>query len=163
MTGLKTLIRTSTVVLVLDQITKLVVVHAMDLKSIGVMLIADPYLNFRMAWNEGINFGIPLANRWVLIGLAVVICLWIIAWMYREKPRMGAQISAGLVVGGALGNVIDRVFYGAVADFLNMSCCGFENPWSFNIADISIFVGALGLIFLTGGTRETSDSPQQSE
>jgi signal peptidase II len=46
--------------------------------------------------------------------------------------------------------VIDRVLYGAVADFLNMSCCGFENPWSFNVADISIFAGAIGLILFTG-------------
>ena len=163
MTSLATLIRTSIAVLVLDQITKLVVVHALDLKNIGVMMIADPFLNFRMAWNEGINFGIPLANQWVLIGLAAVICAWIIVWMVREKPGTGAQVSAGLVVGGAIGNIIDRLVYGAVADFLNMSCCGFENPWSFNVADIAIFIGALGLIFLTGGTKEASDSPQRSE
>ena len=46
--------------------------------------------------------------------------------------------------------MIDRIVYGAVADFLNMSCCGFENPWSFNVADIAIFVGAVGLILLAG-------------
>lgn len=163
MTGLRSLFNTAIIVLVVDQITKLVVVHAWDLKNISVMMIADPYLNFRMAWNEGINFGIPLANRWLLIALALVICAWIVVWMYRERPGIGAQISAGLVVGGALGNVIDRIAYGAVADFLNMSCCGFENPWSFNVADISIFIGAVGLILLTGGTRESSDSPRQSE
>lgn len=163
MTGLRSLFNTAIIVLVVDQITKLVVVHAWDLKNISVMMIADPYLNFRMAWNEGINFGIPLANRWLLIALALVICVWIVVWMYRERPGIGAQISAGLVVGGALGNVIDRIAYGAVADFLNMSCCGFENPWSFNVADISIFIGAVGLILLTGGTRESSDSPRQSE
>jgi len=163
MTSLATLIRTSTAVLVIDQISKLVVVHALDLKNIGVMMIADPYLTFRMAWNEGINFGIPLANKWVLIGLAAVICVWIVIWMVREKPGTGAQISAGLVIGGAIGNIIDRMVYGAVADFLNMSCCGYENPWSFNVADIAIFIGALGLIFLTGGNKETRDSPQRLE
>lgn len=160
---LATLSRTAFVILVLDQLTKLVIVYGLDLKNVGVMMVFDPYLNFRMAWNEGINFGIPLANRWALIGLALLICLWVIIWMYRERPGRWVQISAGLVVGGALGNVIDRIAYGAVADFLNMSCCGYENPWSFNVADISIFVGALGLILLTGGSKESSDSPQRSE
>ncbi|BBU58037.1 hypothetical protein KU6B_43020 [Mameliella alba] len=55
-------------------------------------------------------------------------------------------ISAGFLIGGALGNVIDRLVYGAVADFLNMSCCGIDNPYAFNVADIAIFIGAFGLI-----------------
>ena len=164
MARLRTLLRVAAVVLVIDQITKLYVVHWLNLKDINTMIVIDPYLNLRMAWNEGINFGIPLANKWVLIALALVICAWVLVWMYRETPGLGAQISAGLVVGGAIGNIIDRVIYGAVADFLNMSCCGYENPWSFNVADISIFVGAVGLILLTGGTKEnTGDSPQGSE
>ncbi len=164
MARLRILLRTAAIVLVLDQIVKVFVVHGLNLKEVSVIIVADPYLNLRMAWNEGINFGIPLANRWALIALALVICAWVIVWMYREAPGRGAQISAGLVVGGAIGNVIDRIIYGAVADFLNMSCCGFENPWSFNVADISIFLGAVGLILLTGGTKEDpDDSPQRSE
>ncbi|MDA8585093.1 signal peptidase II [Rhodobacteraceae bacterium] len=134
---------------VVDQITKLIVVHAMNLKELGVILIYEPFILFRMAWNEGINFGIPLANRWVLIGLALLICAWIIWWMMRDRPGIWVQLSAGLVIGGAVGNIIDRIIYGAVADFLNVSCCGWENPWSFNVADIAIFAGALGLIFLS--------------
>lgn len=147
------LIRTALAVFLLDQITKLVVVHALNLKTIGVMLIWDPFLSLRMAWNTGINFGIPLGNKWILIALALAICVWIVWWMIREKQGTWVQISAGLVVGGALGNVVDRFFYDAVADFLNISCCGWENPWSFNVADIAIFVGALGLIILTGGEK----------
>ena len=58
-------------------------------------------------------------------------------------------LAGGLLLGGALGNVIDRLLYGAVADFLNMSCCGISNPYAFNVADISIFVGAVGLAFLS--------------
>ena len=56
------------------------------------------------------------------------------------------QIAAGLLIGGALGNVIDRLIYGAVADFLNMSCCGISNPYAFNVADIAIFARRGGLI-----------------
>ena len=53
------------------------------------------------------------------------------------------------------GNVVDRVIYGAVADFLNMSCCGINNPYAFNVADIAIFAGAIGLAFLSddGGSK----------
>jgi signal peptidase II len=63
-----------------------------------------------------------------------------------------AELSGGLLVGGALGNVVDRIAYGAVADFLNMSCCGIENPYAFNIADIAIFAGAIGLVIFSRGT-----------
>jgi signal peptidase II len=55
--------------------------------------------------------------------------------------------------------VIDRIAYGAVADFLNMSCCGIENPYAFNVADISIFAGAIGLILFTAGKRRNRAKP----
>ncbi len=154
---------TAVIILVVDQMTKLIVVHALDLKTRGGMLIWDPFVNFRMAWNTGINFGIQLGDKWILIALAVAICVWVIWWMNRDRPRMIVQVSAGLVIGGAIGNVIDRLVYGAVADFLNMSCCGFENPYSFNVADISIFIGALGLILLTNDVQPQSDSPERSD
>ncbi|MEP0564133.1 MAG: signal peptidase II, partial [Paracoccaceae bacterium] len=85
MKTLAPMIRTALTVFVLDQITKLVVVHAYDLKNIGFMEVWDPFLNFRMAWNEGINFGIPLGNKWILIALALAICVWIVWWMARER------------------------------------------------------------------------------
>ncbi len=154
---------TSVVILVFDQFTKLIVVHAWDLKTQGGMVVFDPYLNFRMAWNTGINFGIQLGDRWILIALALAICAWVIWWMNRDRPRTIVQIAAGLVIGGAVGNVIDRLVYGAVADFLNMSCCGWENPYSFNVADISIFFGAIGLILLTNDVQPTGDSPERSD
>ena len=154
---------TTVIILVVDQFTKLIVVHALDLKSRGGMLIWDPYLNFRMAWNDGINFGIQLGDKWILIALALAICAWVIWWMNRDRPRLIVQIAAGLVIGGAIGNVIDRIIYGAVADFLNMSCCGYENPYSFNVADISIFIGAVGLILLTNDAQTASDSPERPD
>jgi signal peptidase II len=146
------------VVVVIDQFTKLVVVHALDLKTNGGMVIWDPFINFRMAWNTGINFGIQLGDRWILIALAMLICAWVVWWMNRDRPRPVVQIAAGMVIGGAIGNVIDRIFYGAVADFLNMSCCGLENPYSFNVADISIFIGAFLLILTTNDVQRPEDS-----
>lgn len=143
----------------IDQLTKLGVVHGLNLIERGVIEVAPPFLVFRMAWNRGINFGL-LANdadlvRWGLVLISLAISAWVWVWIRRENPNRWAQISAGLLVGGALGNVIDRVLYGAVADFLNMSCCGFENPYAFNVADIAIFAGAAGLVIFTGGSKDT--------
>ncbi len=137
-------------VFLLDQITKYYVVHMLNLDRVLSIDVLPPYLNLRMAWNNGINFGLfsgdSPATRWILIGLAIAISIGVLFWMRRAEGGRWQFIAAGLLVGGALGNVIDRVLYGAVADFLNMSCCGFSNPFSFNIADISIFLGAVGLI-----------------
>ena len=157
---------TALVVFVADQVSKYWVVHVLNLDRVRAIDVFPPYLNFRMAWNEGINFGLFAGSgdimRWILIALALVISAWIIRWMRRDRPGRLVQISAGLVVGGAIGNVIDRVIYGAVADFLNMSCCGFENPWSFNVADIAIFVGAFGLILLAGDPPKDRDAASKA-
>lgn len=142
-------------IFVLDQASKYVVVHLMDLARLRAIDVLPPYLNFRMAWNYGVNFGLFAGEgemtRWVLIGLSIAICLWVWRWVMREGAPRGMQVSAGLLVGGALGNVVDRIFYGAVADFLNMSCCGINNPFAFNVADVAIFAGAAGLVLLSGG------------
>lgn len=144
-------------VFALDQASKLAVVFGLNLREIGEIDIAPPYLTFRMAWNKGVNFGL-FANdagfmRWVLIAVSLAITVWVWHWMsHRNQPKL-AQISAGILIGGALGNVIDRIAYGAVADFLNMSCCGFENPYAFNVADIAIFAGAAGLVLFATDSK----------
>ena len=144
-------------IFVLDQVTKLGVVFGLNLIERGEIDVFPPYLVFRMAWNYGMNFGLFASNsgvaRWVLIALALAISVWVWVWVRREGARRSAQVFAGLLIGGALGNVVDRLAYGAVADFLNMSCCGIENPYAFNVADISIFAGALGLVVFPGGAR----------
>ena len=122
----------------------------LNLKDLGEIDVIPTLLNLRMAWNEGINFGLFSSSsdvmRWVLIAVALVISGYVLWWVRKERAGRWSMISAGLLVGGALGNVVDRLVYGAVADFLNMSCCGFENPYSFNVADIAVFAGALGLV-----------------
>ena len=138
---------TAVAAFVVDQASKLAVVHALNLKERLVMEVAPPYLVFRMGWNEGINFGLlsGIGARWILIALAVVISVLLIRWA-RGFARPVAVVSAGLVVGGALANALDRLVYGAVADFLNMSCCGIVNPFAFNLADVFIFAGAAGMV-----------------
>src|SRR6056300_841361 len=136
----------------LDQASKAFVLYGLNLLEVYQINVLPPLLQFSMAWNEGINFGLfsGAQARWVLIAIALVICGAVYIWLVREKPGRWGAISGGLLIGGALGNVIDRVIYGAVADFLNMSCCRISNPFSFNVADVAVFAGAIGIILFTG-------------
>jgi signal peptidase II len=142
---------TALIAFALDQALKWFVVWHLGLVHRLAIDVWPPFLNLRMAWNRGVNFGLFAQDgdtgRWVLIGLALAICAWVVWWM-RCGPR--GWRAEGLLVGGALGNVVDRVLYGAVADFLNMSCCGIDNPFAFNIADAAIFAGAIGLALFAG-------------
>jgi signal peptidase II len=146
-------------VLAIDRVTKIWVVEILGLRTALYIPVRDPWLNLTMAWNEGINFGLfdfGAAGRWVLVGVALAICAALLAWV-RHAPGWVSPLGAGLIVGGALGNVWDRVQYGAVADFLNMSCCGIANPFAFNVADAAIFGGALLLVLF--GRREPARRP----
>ena len=150
---------TAAFVFVLDRISKWLVLDVIDLPSVGGIDVLPPVLNLRMAWNFGVNFGLLADDsalmRWSLITVALAITLAVAFWMRNERGA-AARISAGVLIGGALGNVFDRIAYGAVADFLNMSCCGIDNPYSFNVADVAIFIGAAGLILSTGNGAKSS-------
>jgi signal peptidase II len=149
---MKPLLRILIVALVaysLDRLSKIWVVDWMDLANKLTIEVWPPFLTYQMAWNEGVNFGVlgfgGETMRWMLIALALVIVAALLIWQ-RRAPGWMAPIATGLVVGGALGNVWDRVIFGAVADFLNVSCCGISNPFAFNLADTFIFIGVVGLI-----------------
>ncbi|NAZ37239.1 signal peptidase II [Rubellimicrobium sp. CFH 75288] len=157
-------------VFLLDQITKWLVVHVMDLATRLQIDLLPPVVTLRMAWNSGVNFGLlsGFDLRWLLVVLALVIAAAVVVWIWREGGGRRVQVSGGLLVGGALGNVVDRVLYGAVADFVNFPLFGealgwlvrtlsfgrlsFEAQYSFNVADIAIFLGAVGLVLFAGGT-----------
>ena len=149
---------TAVLAFVLDQLSKLVVVHGLRLDERGALDVIPPFLNFRMGWNRGVNFGLFSGDsdlgRWALIVLAIFICAGVIFWVRRETDDRRVMIAAGLLVGGAMSNVLDRLIYGAVADFLNMSCCGIDNPFAFNVADVWVFLGAIGLVAFAGRGNE---------
>lgn len=154
---MRALVLTALVIFAADQALKWYVVYGLDLANRLVIEVLPPWFHLTMAWNRGINFGLFAGDsdwtRWVLIGLALVITGWVLFWARSEPENTAMQVSAGVLAGGALGNVVDRVVWGAVADFLNVTCCGMQNPWAFNIADVAIFVGAFGLI-LTAGRKK---------
>ena len=141
---------TAVVTFVIDQLTKLGVVHGLNLLQRGEIDVFPPYLTFRMAWNYGINFGLLSHGsdlvRWGLVGLALAISVWVIWWMRRERGNWKAEVAGGLLVGGALGNVIDRIAYGAVTDFVHLHYGDFS-WYIFNIADAAIVAGVVALLY----------------
>jgi signal peptidase II len=148
---------------VLDQALKWAVVVGLNLRERLVIEVLPPWVHFTMAWNQGVNFGLFASSsdvlRWVLIALALAISAGVWVWVRRERAGARMQISAGLLIGGALGNALDRVHWGAVADFLNVTCCGIRNPYAFNVADVAIFAGAVGLLLFSGGKEAGKKAP----
>lgn len=153
----------------LDQGSKLYVFAGLELERHDKIDIWPPFLVFRPGINTGINFGLFSDGsdwqRWALIFLALGISALIAIWA-RGFCRPIEFIAGGLVIGGALGNALDRLLHPGVLDFLNMSCCGINNPYVFNIADVTIFAGAFGLAIFTGsdggtGRRKKSRRPSQ--
>jgi signal peptidase II len=120
------------------------------------------FLNFVMVWNEGISFGLFDNNddnmaggnglSIVFIGLALIISILMIIWLALARGRLLAWALA-LIVGGAIGNVIDRIRFGAVADFVDVHVAGWHWP-AFNLADTSIAIGALLLVIDTMTSKD---------
>lgn len=147
-------------IIAIDRASKVWIVEGLGLRHLGRIEVFDPYLNLTMAWNHGINFGLfdrGEDGRFVLVALALAIVAALLWWV-RGMPGWAGPIGVGLLVGGAIGNVWDRLQWGAVADFVNMSCCGIRNPFAFNVADTAIFAGALVLVIFGGEQRPARHS-----
>jgi signal peptidase II len=135
-----------------DQALKLWLVFVFDLQARGLVRLT-PFLDLVLIWNKGISYGWfqqdgPL-GQWALLGvkIAAVALLWI--WLARASSRLTA-LSIGLIIGGAVGNAIDRIAYGAVADFVlfHVTTTGFSFKWYvFNLADVAIVAGVVGLLY----------------
>lgn len=147
-------------VLALDQLSKYWVINVLKLPQIGKIELS-PFFDLTMVWNYGVSFGAFTAKadwqRWALVGLSIVIASIFSVWLTRAK-RGQTIVALALVIGGALGNVIDRVRYGAVADFFDVS--GMHFPWVFNVADSAITLGA---ILLAIDMVFNPDDPPQSK
>jgi len=106
------------------------------------------FFNLVLVWNRGVSFGMfggaGSWGPWALVGLAVVISIFLSVWMVRADTRTTA-LGLALIIGGAVGNVIDRVRFGAVVDFLDFHAMGYHWP-AFNVADSAITIGAAVLI-----------------
>ena len=133
-------------VVVIDQFSKFWILEVFALPSRGQVEIT-PFFNLTMVWNQGVSFGFLRAEqdiaRWGLVVFSLVVAGALAVWARRtDEPLRCAAL--GLVIGGAIGNMIDRVRFAAVVDFLDFS--GLHFPWVFNVADSAITVGVILLI-----------------
>ena len=132
--------------IVLDQLSKWWVLYVFDLPAKGSVQVGGPF-SLTMVWNKGVSFGLLRAEqdltRWALVVFSLVVAAFLAVWARKiEKPLLA--IAVGLVMGGAVGNAIDRARFGAVADFLDFKALYF--PWVFNVADSAITVGVILLL-----------------
>jgi signal peptidase II len=134
------------VVIVLDQLSKTWMLEGLSLREVGRVLVSPPILNFTYVENTGVSFGLfgGGAARWALSVFSVLVALGL-AWWATKATRRTLVAAIGLVIGGAIGNAIDRIQYGYVVDFIDFSGTGVF-PWVFNVADSAITVGVLLLI-----------------
>ncbi len=139
---------TALAVFVADQISKLWILFVVRLEDTGPWQLL-PFMDFVMVWNRGISYGLfqqtSDIGRWALVVLSIAASVWLGLWLRRSARRVEA-LALGLIIGGALGNVIDRIAYGAVADFVHLHWGRFS-WYVFNIADAAIVVGVAALLY----------------
>jgi signal peptidase II len=136
------------VTLLADQAHKTWMLHVYDIGAKGTVTLT-PYFDLVLVWNRGISYGLlaqeSALGRWGLILFALGASLALAAWLARLDSRLAAA-SVGLIIGGAIGNAIDRILYGAVADFFSFHAFGYQ-WYVFNIADTAIVAGVVGLLY----------------
>lgn len=107
----------------------------------------SPVFDLALVCNQGVSFGMfsssSMITRVVLTVFALGMCIFLLSWLNKEKDKL-MSLALGLIIGGALGNAIDRALYGAVTDFLSFADIGFK--WVFNVADSAITCGVIGMI-----------------
>lgn len=135
------------VVVVLDQLTKWWILDVV-MQPYPRVVEVTPFFNLVMAWNTGVSFGTFGSSHafmpFVLSAVALAIVVAMVLWL-RQAERRFVALALGMVIGGAIGNVIDRFRFGAVADFLDFHIGGWHF-WAFNVADSGISVGVALLV-----------------
>ena len=145
-------------VFALDQLTKWLVIGPLQLQEVGQIYLL-PIFNLTWTENYGISLGLLNATtelgQWMLVAMTGAIAIAVAWWIGRESEK-GDQIALGMVLGGALGNILDRVRFGYVVDFADLHFGGFRPFLVFNVADAAISIGVVILLlraFLTGKER----------
>jgi signal peptidase II len=155
---------TALIVFAADQALKYLVVERLALPARGQIELL-PIFDLTWVKNYGISLGLFTAasesQRWILVGVTAVVALGVAVWLWRERVRSDV-IALGMVLGGALGNILDRVRLGYVADFLDLHIGSFRPFLVFNVADAAITIGVLILLLRAFFVRET-DAPAEKK
>ena len=133
----------------LDQLAKWAITGPLGINQLGDQMVLLPIFNFTYTQNEGISLGLLNASnplgRWMLVGLTSAIAVGVAFWIGREKNRFD-QAALGMVLGGALGNILDRTRFGFVVDFADLHFGDFRPFLVFNVGDAAISIGVVALL-----------------
>jgi signal peptidase II len=131
-----------------DQLFKFWMLRVIDIASNGP-LVVTPFFSLVLAWNQGVSYGWFAQSgdlgRLILIAVSLVASMLLWVWLART-PSLLSAAGLGLIIGGAIGNLVDRIYHGAVADFFLFHAFGFS-WYIFNIADVAIVAGVLALLY----------------
>ncbi|WP_422345070.1 signal peptidase II [Parasphingorhabdus sp.] len=146
-------------IFIIDQFTKYMVMFPLDLKAKGQIELL-PFFNLTWAENYGVSMGFLTAStdfqRWALVALTGLIAVAVLIWMWREKAKWDI-IALSFVLGGAMGNILDRARLGYVADFADLHIGDFRPFLIFNVADACISIGVVILLARALFIREKPD------
>ena len=151
----------------LDQLAKWFVTGPLGVAHIGDQLFVLPIFNFTYTENNGISLGLLNATteigRWMLVALTTAIAFGVAFWMGREKNRID-QVALGMVLGGALGNILDRTRHGFVVDFADLHFGEWRPFLIFNVGDAAISIAVVILLlraFLSRKDHERGSDPEE--
>ncbi|HEU4957437.1 MAG TPA: signal peptidase II [Sphingomicrobium sp.] len=143
-------------IFVVDQISKWFVIGPLNLEAVQNIELL-PFFDFTWVENRGISLGIAQAqnetHRWILVAVTAAIAVGVAWWIRKEEAR-GDQLALAMVLGGALGNIVDRTRYGFVVDFLDLHFGTFRPFYVFNVADAAISIGVVILLLRAFFVRE---------
>jgi signal peptidase II len=143
-------------IFVADQITKAIVTGPLNLQAVQNIELL-PFFDFTWVENRGISLGIAQAqndiHRWILVAVTGAIAIGV-AWWIRKEEQRGDQLALAMILGGALGNIVDRSRYGYVVDFLDLHFGTFRPFYVFNVADAAISIGVVILLLRAFLIRE---------
>jgi signal peptidase II len=145
------------IVFALDQLSKWIVTGPLGVNSVGAELYLLPFFQFTYTQNQGISLGLLNATnplgRWMLVALTSAIAIGVAVWIGKEKNRID-QIALGMVLGGALGNILDRTLHGYVTDFLDLHFGDWRPFLIFNVGDAAISIAVVILLLRAFLTRK---------
>jgi signal peptidase II len=151
--------------LIADQATKNLLLYGFQFKELGpaARIVLTPFADLVMVWNRGVSYGLlqadsiygTIALTVFSLGAVIALALWL-----RSTDRRILALGLGLVIGGAIGNVIDRLLYGAVVDFFHFHAFG-RDWYVFNVADAAITVGVVLLLLDAFGRREGANTDRE--
>lgn len=157
---------TALAILVADQLSKWFVTGPLGLVREGQQILLLPIFDFTRVHNRGISLGLAQAqndtHRWLLVAATAAIAAAVAWWIMREK-QAGDRLALGLVLGGALGNIIDRVQLGYVVDFLDLHFGEVRPFYVFNVADAAISIGVVILLLRALLVRDTASKDKAPE